>query len=371
MGIKTSYSQTSAYIACPKYWYNSYELKYKAETEGSSLYFGTAVDSGVMALMEGKPDYMDYFRSNWHTQKKNKQLIPVFDSDNIVYGHNDFDQHVLNTGDEQQLLLWAAELKVGTASDGIEIYKEMSKIKKNPFKRISKNELKFFNRASWLSLHRKGEILIEAFKTQFLHKIKKVHATQLFAKVEDPNTGDIINGYIDMILTIDGYDKPIIFDLKTSGQPYKQEQIDLTEQLTLYAGLKAHEYNTDLVGYVVLVKNIAKDTEHHCAKCNHRRTGKHKTCDNMVQESFLEIGVSRCGGDWIEKKVLRPEVQVLVQPKSAEKINELYLDYENVIKAMKEKIVYKNTAKCDNWYGQRCVYYNLCHKGDDSGLKKG
>ncbi|MEY3420795.1 MAG: hypothetical protein RIR48_1084 [Bacteroidota bacterium] len=364
MSIKTSYSQTSSYIACPKYWFNSYELKYKPEIEGSSLYFGTAVDASIMALLEKKPDYMEYFKNNWFAQQKNKKPFQVFDNDNIVFGNYDFDEYVLKSGDEQQLLLWASELNVGQTSNGVDIFKEIAKNKKNPYKKISKNELKFFNRASWLSLHRKGELLIEAFKEQFLPKVKKVHATQQYAKVEDPLTGDVINGYIDMILSIEGYDSPIIFDLKTSSQPYKQEQIDLTEQLTLYAGLKAQEYNTNLVGYVVLVKNITKETENVCVSCGNKKTGKHKTCEAMINNT-------RCNGNWTETKTLKPEVQILVQPKTIEKINELFLDYENVIKAMKEKIIYKNTAKCNDWYGQKCVFYDLCHKGDDSNLKRG
>lgn len=364
MSQRTSYSQNSMYKDCPQHWNLYYNEKYRTSAEGASMYFGTAMDVAVRALLEGDSKYVQMFYDRWENAFENGKLKPIFGNDNIAYSHYDFDEHVLDQTDIALLQQWAVELGVDKVSaNPIAVYKNISLSKKNPYKRITKEELSYFNRASWLSLKRKGKILIESFKTQFLPKIKRVVAIQEYGKIEDPESGDSVVGFIDMILEIDGYSKPIIFDLKTAASPYTQESIELTDQLTTYAAMKGIEYNTDLVGYVVLCKNIPKDKVSICTNCGHTKSSRHATCDNLINNT-------RCAGSWKETIVLRPEVQVLVEKKSPEQINAMLQDTSNIVLAMKQKIVYKNTNKCNSWYGGRCPYYNLCHKGDLTGLTK-
>lgn len=363
MAIRTSYSQNSTYIQCSQHWKYLYVDKYKSEKEGASLYFGSAIDAAVMEMLKGVTQYEQIFIDKFTSVIQDKKVVQVFDNDNIVYSYNDFDEHLLSVNELGEINKWFKELNVRSSGDVVADFKEIVKRKKNPYKGISAAELKLFNRISWLSLKCKGLVLLKSFKEQFLPKVKKVVETQKFAKIDDPNTGDSITGFIDMILEIEGYDKPIIFDLKTAAQPYTKEQIDLTEQLTLYAAMKAHEYNTDLVGYVVLCKNIPKEIVNNCSKCGHLQDGRHKTCNNVINGA-------RCGGSWIESKLLKPEVQVLVEKKTPEQINDLLTGYGNIIDAMKMGIVYKNTSKCNNWYSQKCPFYDLCHNGSTKGLIK-
>ena len=374
MAFRTSYSQNSTYTGCPQYWNLSYNYRIKSDVESATLYFGSAIDAAITALLEGKPDYVYIFKDKWRKAFQYGKATPIFDNPNIVYSTNDFDEHVLKTKDHDTLLLWAAELNLGDSPDVVGLVKELIKIKKNPHKNLSANQLRFFSRASGLSLKRKGEVLIESFKTQFYPKITKVLATQKYASIKDEASGDLITGYVDMVLEIEGYDRPIIFDLKTAAQPYTQDQIDMSEQLTLYSAMKSQEYNTDLVGYVVLCKNIPKDTEYYCVECGHVKTGKHKTCDNRVDakegEKAGSDGKVRCDGAWAGKTILKPEVQVLVEKKSDAQVNSLLEDYANIVLAMKNKIVYKNTSKCNSWYGAPCIYKNLCWKGSMDGLVK-
>jgi len=353
------------------YWFNSYVKKLKGVTEGASLYFGSAIDTAVEHLLKGNNDYIEKFYDRWHTAISNNKPKQIYDADDIIFGYNDFDEAILDkTNDSITMESWARELNLlqpnetADFSKLVNLYKETVKLKKNSFKRPTNEQIKYFNRLSWLSMNHKGRILLEAFKTQFYPKIKKVIATQQFTNITDPNTGDSVVGVIDMVLEIDGYDKPIIFDLKTAGMPYDQNNIDYSDQLTLYAGMKGSYYNTNLVGYIVLCKNIPKDIVAYCNKCNGNRNGRHKTCD------ALDSTGNRCHGDWIETKVPKPIVQVLVEEKSPEQIQSLFQDISNIILAMKNKIVYKNTSRCDNWYGSICVYKNLCHKNDPSGLIK-
>ena len=369
MGQKTSHSQNSTYIACPQHWYLSYEEKYEAPIQGASTYFGSAVDAAVGEMLDGKQDWLKTFYDRWNKSWSFGKSTQIFDNPDIIYGYKDFDQYVLESKDYPQLEMWAKALnlipqtQLVKPEELVELYKKCAEIKKNPYKNITQDQLTYFNRASWLSMKRKGKVLLTAFHTQFYPKVKRVLATQQKATLKDEGTGDAITGFIDMVLEIDGYDKPIIFDLKTAAYPYSQQDIDLTQQLTLYAAMKGQEYNTDLVGYVVLCKNIPKNTTHHCGTCSHVKTGRHNTCDNVVNGQ-------RCKGEWIETVKPEPVVQVLIEKKTPQQINDLLSDVGNILLAMKSKIVYKNVSKCNDWYGGQCPYYNACHNNDFTGLTK-
>lgn len=364
--MRTSYSQSNTYTQCPQFWDIAYNQKWKPISEGASLYFGSAVDTAVMNLLENKlkpEDIKEEFDKRWSVIFKNKKPVDLFDNDNVVYSHADFDEHLLLVEDIKIMDDWVKELKLTKLGDDpVSVFKAVAKIKKNPYKKITDKQLKYFNRCSWTSLKRKGHLLLAAFIEQFYPKITKVHATQKYGKITDPSTGDVIAGYIDMILEIEGYDKPIIFDLKTAARPYDEEQIKVTEQLTLYAAFEAENYNTDLVGYVVLPKMISKESQATCMECGHIKTGRHQTCDNIVDEE-------RCNGAWDESILPRPTVQVLVERKTPEQIHTLLTDYSNIVHAMKAGVVYKNTQKCTNWYGSKCPYYDYCHHGKTEGLK--
>ena len=363
MSFRTSYSQNSTYINCSKHWHYAYVEKWESGVMGASLYFGSAMDAGVTAMLEGKSDWLNVFKDRWHRAYSFGTATQVYDNPEVVYSNKDFDEYVFEPKDIVTLEQYVVELNLNSLNP-IQLYKDIAARKKNPYKSISAVELQFFNRASWLSLRRKGELLLNAFHTQFYPKITKVVSTQQRGTITDQGTGDSIVGYIDMVLEIQGYNKPIIFDLKTAAQPYDQEDIDLTQQLTLYSAMKGQDYGTDLVGYVVLCKNIPKEDVSYCSKCSHKKNGRHKTCDSVLTDG------SRCNGTWIDTKVCSPQIQVLVQQKSQEQINDLLIDSGNIILAMKNGINYKDTSKCNNWYGGTCPYKDLCWKGDSSGLRK-
>ncbi len=374
----TSYSQSSTYISCPQHWHHKYINKWESPEEGASLPFGTAFDAAVASILQNKPDYQQVFTDKWTaTTNRKGETNPIFDSKTIAYGHNDFDEHVLKPEDLELMKDWIKELRLSKMSDDpVELYKLVAKSKKNPYKHPSENQLKYYNRASWISLKRKGEILLEAFKEQFMPQVEEVLAIQKHAYLKDENTGDAVMGYLDFVLKLKGRDKPTIFDLKTSANPYKQEQIDNTDQLTLYAAIEGENFKTNDVGYVVCVKNIKKNSIGVCKACGHTKTGQHKTCDNVLRKpddpasGLIYDKDERCNGEWDFKTVLEPEIQVMIESKTDQQMTDILLDQGNILEAMNRQIVYKNTSKCNNWYGQKCPYFNLCHGNDSTGLKK-
>lgn len=364
MAVRTSYSQNSTYKECPQHWHWKYKEKLIAPEMGASLYFGSAVDEAVMAMLDKKDNYLEIFHQNWHTHTNRKnEKEQIFDDELVLYSYNDFDADLMGTKEITQLTEWAKELKL-TNNDPIELFKSIVSIKKNKYKKMTKSQKKYFNRANWLCLDVKGEILVNSFKDQFLPKIKKVYATQKFGRVTDPNTGDTILGAMDFVAEIEGYEGPIILDLKTAARPYTQDHIKFSEQLPLYAAMFSDQYQTNLVGYVVLVKNINKNKTAKCKSCGSIKTSSHRTCDYEYDNG------KRCHGEWDEVIEIAPEVQTLITTVPDERINSILVDYGNIIEAMRQEIVYKNTNKCTNWYGGLCPYFKACHENDISGLKK-
>lgn len=378
--MRTSFSQHNTYIKCPQNWHHSYVGRWKSPIAGASMFFGTAVDSACEAMLEGKSDWMitfhDYWKRSWNFGKSTQ----IFDNPDIQFSYKDFDKDVLQDKDTSTLSNWANQLNLTTKvldrAGVVDLYTKVAKQKKNPYNAApSKEEMKYFNRASWLSMKRKGEVLLKSFEEQFLPKVTKVVSTQKRADIKDPTTGDSVVGYIDMIVELEGYDKPIIIDLKTAARPYSQDQLDFSEQLTLYCAMKGtyaldkSDYvDTDLVGYVVLSKDIKKKKVSTCKSCSHVKTGRHKTCDNEIKDA--EGNTERCNGEWDEVVVLDPEVQVMVAQKSQQQVDSMLQDIAAIIAGMKNGIIYRNTQNCTNWYGGKCPFFDACHHGDYSKLVK-
>lgn len=363
--MKSSYSQNNTYITCPQHWEWSYKHRLKSPDQSAALYFGSAVDDAVMANLDGKDNYMDIFYSRWTTARGygNNPDIPLFDNPTVSYSNSDWDVDVFEAHDITDMQAWLKQLRLTKlGSDPLDVVNQIRKTDRNPYKTVSPTQRKFLHRCYWLSMKRKGEILIDSFITQFKPKIKKVLATQKPGRISQ--NGNTIFGYLDFVAEIEGYDKPVIIDLKTAARPYAQSKIDLTEQLTLYYTMAGEEYKTDLVGYVVLSKAINKNEIQFCKKCGNIKQGKHRTCE------AVDASGNRCHGEWDTKIELDPQVQVLIQQKTTEQKDQLLKNYNNIMKAMSQDIIYRNHDKCNNWYGGQCPFYNACHKGDTTGLIK-
>jgi hypothetical protein len=328
------------------------------------LFFGTAIDSAVEEALKGDKNFKEVFLSKWNKAGMYGKFVQVYDNDDITYSYNDFDKYIFTAEDTDLATGWINELNLSHCGvSPAEVYTHIAKLKKNPYKKATIAEQKYFNRVSWLSLKRKGLLLLEAFETQFLPKVTKVLSTQKSASLSDPTTGDSIVGYIDMVVELEGIEKPVIIDLKTAARPYTEEHLDNSEQLGLYYAMESRNYDTNLVGFLVLCKQIPKEESSYCQDCGYVKDGRHRTCNNAVAGA-------RCGGDWITKKTPKPEVQLLIQAKTDEEIQLVLDDAANIIESMKQGIVYRNLDVCTNWYGGLCPFYEACHKGDFSRVEK-
>lgn len=203
--------------------------------------------------------------------------------------------------------------------------------------------------------------MIKALRKHVLPKITKVHDTQVFTKLEN-GVGDSIIGYADIVCDFEGYDKPVVFDVKTATRDYDSAAVLTSPQLSLYVHSLSDKYsNTRLAGYIVLSKIIRKNKDKKCKSCGHVNEGtNHKTCNAAV-------GNDRCGGQWDVTMNPEAKVNILIN-EIPERTEDIVLEnYEHVNTAIKRGEYHRNFNSCKKAYGL-CTYWNLCYKGSEDGL---
>lgn len=337
MNNRLSYSSVNKYLFCGEAFRLHYREGYRPKTTSSALLFGKALDNAFGYILTGKNEsdqevaneyeYFDYY---WRMQYINDVPTNLFDNPNgvIVYSKYDIDYDLL------------------TQEEKREAKSDQDKI-------------------AWFSMRHKGHLMIDAFKRDFLPLVEKIYSTQELIELENED-GDKSIGYCDCVAKLKGYDKPIILDFKTAARPYVEDSVEHSVQLSQYLHFLSDKYeNTRLAGYVVFIKNIAKNKTKVCAKCGFDGSGtKFKTCNN-------EVGNTRCNGDWEEKINPKCEMQLLVNeiPQSVE--NFVIDNIATVNHAIKCGIFTKNVNGCrDAGFGRPCDFYEKCWKNKEESLVK-
>lgn len=109
---------------------------------------------------------------------------------------------------------------------------------------------------SWISLKRKGLMILEAYQKQILPRIKEVKFVQKDIKLDNA-FGDSFVGFVDFCAVWeDG--RTILFDNKTSSVKYAEDSAITSEQLATYFEANKDDVKIDAVGYIVLPKKIRK-----------------------------------------------------------------------------------------------------------------
>lgn len=241
MGINISYSANEKYNVSPRSWYLHYQLRLREKVMGSALFFGSAMDDALNALImnkfttDKKVDPVDVFLKSWSRAKIHGKSVNLKKTKLVRYSKADLDLDIIDNAEDQKLLKTA--------------------------------------NAEWVSLRRKGLMMLEAYEKQVLPHISDLEAVQKYIKIENED-GDKIIGYIDLISKfkvnddvehdldhLKKYnDKLIIFDNKTSSIKYKEDSVLTSRQLATYAeapDVPDHDYE----GYIVIPKKIRKKKE--------------------------------------------------------------------------------------------------------------
>jgi hypothetical protein len=348
MKVRLSYTAASTFKDCPE----KHNLKYRQhiypKEQGSSLDFGGSVDVGLSYLLNCKKEGKEIVGLSSY---KSVFLIDVnrgwnlaFDDATIRYRKTDYDALVVSE-DRDTITTWEVELGV-TADAALQAEKQ------SPYKKFDGKELKMFNRLCWLSLKHKGELMLDAFVRDIYPNITKVIAVQHEIRGDIGEIASVL-GVIDLVCEYKGYDKPIVFDIKTSAQPYKEHKPLLSEQLMLYLGATRNELNTNFAGYLIMIKSIRRYQV--CKVCGAIKASKHQTCPN-------EVNSARCNGEWIDKPI--GDTQVQVEQITNDKLDSFLQGFSNLAETISLNKPYKNFESCEK-YGL-CDYFYLCHYGDKS-----
>lgn len=345
--ITISHSSTSCFKRCPEKHYLQYVLRAKSKEEGASLAFGIAIDHSLCTLLEAKKEEEKLPKLKEVQEIFNEDIRKgwgkAYDNPKYRYTRNDYVPKVLKKEDWEMISLWEKQLKTS-----VEV--TLKAANQKAYKKMQPAEDQMWSRMCWISLKRKGELMLEAFYNEVLPKIKKVIAIQY--KLEGKIGNDLdLKGYIDLICTYEGYKTPIIFDIKTAARPYESDSVKLSEQLLMYLAALGKELDTHLVGYLVMSKSISSDV--FCGICGTEKESRHKTCP-------AKIANKRCGGEW--KEVPKATIQELVDEVSDEEQAQFLRDISNLSAIMESGLRYRNFDSCKD-FGM-CNYYYLCHKKD-------
>lgn len=333
MKNRLSNSSINKWNFCPTAYKHHYINKYRPIEIGSALIFGGAVDKAIEYILspsankvENIANEYEVFDYHWRNAYINDVLTNVKECKNILYSKYDIDEDLLTDEEMEDTL----------------------------------------NGKSWSSLRHKGHLMLDAFKRDILPKITKIHATQQEVTLQSDNSDDSVIGYLDAVLSIEGYDKPIVMDWKTSARPYNDDSVIYSSQLAQYLHTVSDEYdNTRLAGYCVFIKNIEKNRVKICSTCGYDGSGsKHKTCSNEK----LDLG-GRCNGAW--KETIRPVCRTqLIIDEIPLAVENLVIDNISAINdAIKAKVYTKNLKGClDDGYGRKCQYFNICYNNDITGF---
>lgn len=335
MKNKLSYSQVSKYSFCGEAWRLHYQERYRADKGFSSLLFGSAIDKAMeYILLKDKvviPEELkgreinehDIFDYHWRSAHINDELVSIPSYPKMQYAKSDLDLDLL-TQEEKEHAQGDTQL------------------------------------LSWYSLQHKGHLMLQAFKKDVLPKIKKVYSVQEEVNLESSDSDDSVIGFCDAVLELEGYDKPIVMDFKTSAKPYDESScVQESAQLAQYLYTLGDKYNTDLAGYIVFNKSIDKNKKKVCSKCGYDGTGaRHQKCSN-------EIDGKRCNGEWTETLSPSASIQIIVGTIS-ETFTHIVIDNISAVNtAIKSGIFTKNIKGCfNNGWNRKCEYFNICHNND-------
>lgn len=368
--VKLSHSGMNRYITCAK----SYELRYidklVSKHKGSSLFFGSAIDSALNYMLEYKDspsvvqDAVGIFNREWFQQKDNKyELIELPKNTDIIYLKSDYNADLLQKED------WETLATTPEALDDIRNYVESTK-KDLGWTHVDEKSKITYNHANWLCLSRKAKLFIQAYYDQLLPNIKRTVAVQIEVNLFDGNEG-ALTGFVDAVVELhDG--RVIVLDNKTSSMKYSEDSVKNSNQLSLYESIlnvsdqdPSHPWKTpiDACGYAVMNKKLKKTTTKVCVDCGHTVTTSHTSCNAMTGEGKKK----RCGGAFNETVSFTVPTQFLVDIIPEKLHNEVLDNAEIIIANIKAKYFPQNFDACNGIYGQ-CEFFKLCHEGSLEGL---
>lgn len=256
MSHSVSFSALDCYEQCSEKYRLRYKERLSSEKIPSPLFFGSAIDSAVELLLLKKKELLS---EEELTLQLNEDAYSIFDKkmreqDGKLLERNplcdyflsDFDPAVLKAEDLALLS------KSYPAVDDFDSFFKACRAKLKQRQELKTGSKIVFNHMCWLSLYRKGELLIAAYERDILPQIHRVYDIQKEVVLENAS-GDKLRGKIDFTASFkDSPEYKRIMDNKTSSEPYSADSVATSTQLAIYCEAE----NSNGAGYIVLEKKI-------------------------------------------------------------------------------------------------------------------
>ncbi len=379
--IKISNSGINRYNGCPASYKYHYLDRLRSPVRSSALLFGSAVDAACNHLLENHGDRRSdpklleeailIFKSKWEQQldqnSSTGEVIDLPKNPYIKYFKNDYD-HSLFSEDildvfEEQLGVTDSELYLKWREENFEKY-----YKGKSFLGIPEEERISYNYGSWLSLSKKGPMMIEAYFNNILPQFKSILTLQRQIEVVD-DKDNVVQGIAEFVAELhDG--RVCLVDNKTASSPYSEDSVRNSQQLALYKQILNIQARTegadwkipiDCAAYAVMIKKTEQNKT--CSACGFNSASSHKTCNNTINGS-------RCGGEW----KLSPfhSTQFIIDNITEEFGNAVLENASTVISCVEKSAFPKNFERCYNVFGGACEFLEHCRgKGDSTLIKLG
>ena len=326
-GIKLSNSKVQRYLRCPKSYELHYEKRIRSRIFGSPLFFGLALDEAInRLLLEKKKGHdeidkeakkltvLETFDFHMKNGNVNGNPIQIPQYRHLQFGKADYDSSLLEESDF---------LEIGEDKNYCDTFIEWYHTEKKKWSKseITGKDTDIFNKINWHSLYRKGLMILEVYEKDIMPEIHEVFEIQKAISLPNAN-GDEIIGFIDFICSfVDAPTTKVIVDNKSSSKPYKQVDLDESDQLCTYSEAE----NIPDISYIVYEKNIRKRD---------------------------------------------PRVRITIwRGKASEThIDKVFDNYKQVLSDIKDKNFPKDTSSKCFFFGRPCEFYSICHKdkmGDD------
>lgn len=337
-----SNSQIDKYETCPYLWHLNYVERIRSVYKPSSLFFGSALDEAFgrlhldkMAperLTEAYKKMMEYtpeelFEKTLRYQPHNGETIDLKYSKITSFFKSDFELSLLTDEDLQEVSNYALENNLEISIDRVfDFMDECFEIVKSG--QLTGGDLAVFNLVGWLSLYRKGLILLDAYRVEIMPQIKEVFEIQKHILLPD-GTGVIYQGFIDYTASWNFDPENIrVCDDKTSSKAYPLDSVEKSTQLASYCEHEA----TNLGTYTVVEKGLRKRDPKYRVQVIH----------GEIPEETFELTFQRINS-------MIDNVEADNFPKACHR--------EGGVK-----------ANCFH-FGRKCEAYNLCHgDGTMTGL---
>jgi PD-(D/E)XK nuclease superfamily len=359
MSTRLSYSQVRLYSECGQKYKYYYIDKLREKVKSGALFFGSAFDAATeAALKDANVDEYKIFDDKFTTQSHEGSDLYLPDSSIVVYSKYDFDHELLQEEDHAFIKAKVEELQ-STPVDKNSIREFMDTcldLKKNG--RLAGNDLRIYNLCNWLSLRRKGHLMLRTNREEVLPRFSKVVGTQVKVNLTNID-GDSVIGFTDVVAHWDGSAEPIVFDYKTSSMQYEADSVLTSPQLSIYC----HALGLKRAGYIVFSKQIQKNRKKVCSKCGFApKSSLAKTCS-------AEIDGERCKGAWNERIDPKALVDIIIDDIPAQTDQIVIQNIDEINRAIKSNIFIRNFNSCKGTFGL-CPYIKVCFKGDKSGLSE-